>query len=342
MFSTSGTTGLRALVVYDKDEFRFWVAVSLRLFARYGITPETRLAIGAPNPLHITRRLFEAFRSGRTGAPQHLSVLTPIDEIVAALNEYRPEAVLTYASIAALLAQEQLEGRLRITPRIVGVSSEVLTDEARCWIGNAWQVNPVEVYAATETLYIGMTAPGLPSIYLNDDLAVVEVVDENNRPVPPGTPGFRVLLTNLRNRTQPLIRYEISDSITLAEEPDDSTLPYTRLTAIDGRSDDILRFPTASGGEVVVHPYRLRAPFASFGELRQYQIIQRDDQVEVLVVLGPTASVDTTARVRHAITNALKEAGAAPVPIDVVPVDTIPREPGHAAKLKLVRSVAHI
>ena len=158
-FSTSGTSGLRALIVYREDEFRFWAAVSLRLFARIGITPETRLAaIGAPSPLHITRQLFAAFRSGRSGAPR-LSVLTPLDELVAALNDYRPEAVVGYASIAALLAQERLEGRLRIAPRVVAVSSEVLTDEARGWIRGAWAVDPTEVYASTEILYLASSTP---------------------------------------------------------------------------------------------------------------------------------------------------------------------------------------
>jgi phenylacetate-coenzyme A ligase PaaK-like adenylate-forming protein len=60
-FSTSGTTGVRALVVYGEEELRSWVAVSLRVFARVGITQQTRLvAIGAPNPLHITKQLFAA------------------------------------------------------------------------------------------------------------------------------------------------------------------------------------------------------------------------------------------------------------------------------------------
>jgi phenylacetate-CoA ligase len=159
VFSTSGTSGLRALIVYDEQEFRSWVAVALRVFARNGITPQTRLvAIGAPSPLHIRRQLFAAFRSGRPGTPR-LSVLTPLDEIVRALNAYEPEALLGYASIAALLAQEQLEGRLRIRPRIVGVSSEVLTGEARRWIHDAWGVQATEIYASTEALFMASSAP---------------------------------------------------------------------------------------------------------------------------------------------------------------------------------------
>jgi phenylacetate-CoA ligase len=292
-FSTSGTTGVRALIVYSEDEFRFWVAASLRLFARAGITPQTRLvAIGAPNPLHITQQLFAAFRTGRANTPQ-LSVLTPMDEIVGALNAYQPEVMLTYASIAALLAQEQLEGRLRIRPRDVCVSSEVLTKEARRWINQAWGFEPVEVYASTETLYIASSTPPHRGLHVHEDLAVVEVVDEHNQPVRPGRPGYKVLVTNLVNRTQPLIRYELSDSVVVADGPNPSGLPYARIASVDGRSDDVLRFPGSAGGEAAVHPYRLGAPFAALTEVRQHQIIQHDGRLEVLIVprapLRPTS-----------------------------------------------------
>jgi putative adenylate-forming enzyme len=340
VFSTSGTSGLRALVVYSEEEFRHWVAVSLRIFTRIGITPETRLvAIGAPNELHITRQLFAAFRSGRAGTPE-VSVLTPLEEIVDALNAYEPEAFIGYASVAALLAQEQLEGRLRIAPLIVGVGAEVLTDEGRRWIREAWEVEPTEVYSATETLYIASSTPPHPGLHVHEDLAVVEIVDEENRPVQPGRPGYKVLVTNLVNRTQPLIRYELSDSVTLADGPDAAGLPYRRIAAVDGRSDDILRFPGSAGREVAIHPYRLRMPFASLDEVRQYQIVQRQGQLDVRVVLHTAAPADTPKRVRAALAEALVAAGARPPAIDVVPVEAIERESSHAAKLKLVKRAA--
>lgn len=336
-FSTSGTTGVRALIVYSEDEFRFWVAASLRLFARAGITSQTRLvAIGAPNPLHITKQLFAAFGSGRANSPQ-LSVLTPIDEIVAALNTYQPEAIIAYASIAALLAQEQLEGRLRINPTVVSVGSEVLTKEARRWMHEAWALEPMEVYASTETLYIASSTPPHPGLHMHEDLAIVEVVDEDNRPVPPGRPSYRVLVTNLINRTQPLIRYELSDSVVVADGPNPSGLPYARIASVDGRSDDTLRFPGSVGGEVAVHPYRLGAPFAELTEVRQHQIIQHDGRLEVLIVPQVSATSDISARVGAALTRTLAEAGAVPPRIDVVRVEKIERESGHAAKLKLVK-----
>jgi putative adenylate-forming enzyme len=339
VFSTSGTSGVRALVVYSEEEFRFWVAVSLRLFSRMGITPGTRVvAIGAPNPLHITRELFASFRTGRAGSPE-LSVLTPLDELVSALNDYRPEVLIGYASIAALLAREQLEGRLRIAPRIVAVGSEVLTDEARRWIREAWETDPTDVYATTETLYVASSTPPHDGLHINEDLAVVEVVDEHNRPVPPGQPGYKVLVTNLVNRTQPLIRYEISDSVTLADGDGSANLPYQRLASVDGRSDDILEFPGPSGGRVCVHPYRLRAPFANLADVRQYQLVRTPGGLQVRVVPQPDAAHDTLDRVGAALAKTLAEAGAAPVPVEVVRVEAIERESGHAAKLKLVKDL---
>jgi phenylacetate-coenzyme A ligase PaaK-like adenylate-forming protein len=334
---------VRALVVYNEEEFRSWVATSLRLFGWIGITPQTRLApIGAPNHLHITRQLFAAFRSGRTGAP-HLSVLTPLDETVAALNRYQPEAIVGYASLMPLLAQEQLDGALRIEPRIIGVSSEVLTEDGRRWIREAWGVEPTQVYSSTETLYMASSIPPDPRMNLYEDLSIVEVVDEHNRPVPPGVPGFKVLVTNLVNYTQPLIRYEISDSLVLAEDgPNPTGRPFRQIASVDGRSDDILRFSALDGGEVAVHPYRLRTPFAALGEVRQYQIVSDGESLRVRVVLQPSAPRETPQRVHALVRESLEDAGALAPPVEVVVVDAIEREGGHAAKLKLVKKVSSL
>jgi phenylacetate-coenzyme A ligase PaaK-like adenylate-forming protein len=167
---------------------------------------------------------------------------------------------------------------------------------------------------------------------------VVEVVDERNQPVPPGTRGFNVLVTNLINRTQPLIRYELSDSILLAGGPDPEGLPYRRIARVDGRSDDVVTLPGVAGGEVAVHPHRLRSPFAALGDVRQYQIVHDEAGLHVRIVLQPAASPDLPERVRAAMLDTLENAGALPPSLDVTEVDVIEREPGHAAKLKLVKT----
>lgn len=54
---------------------------------------------------------------------------------------------------------------------------------------------------------------------MNADWVLLEPVDERHRPTPPGVPSHTVLLTNLANRVQPLIRYDLGDSVTLLDRP---------------------------------------------------------------------------------------------------------------------------
>ena len=336
VFTTSGTSGLRGLFVYERGEFATFVAAALRGLMRAGVSPETRLAaIGAPGAVHITRQLFGAFVAGREGTPR-LTVTMPVADLVAALNDYRPEAILTYAGIGGLLAEEQLQGRLRIEPQIVIVGSEVLTEDAAERMEQAWGFRPGNVYAATEAPFMAVTSPeGGDVLLVNEEIVVVEAVDADNRPVPPGAPSAKVLLTNLVNRAQPLIRYELADSVTLAEPAGPGDPPSLRIARVDGRSDDVLRLPARGGGEVDVYPFRLRAPFARLADVVQYQVVQEERGLRARVVLRPGAARDSAAAVEVALAEALAEAGAE-VPVTVEPVGEIAREPGDGAKVKLV------
>jgi len=211
----------------------------------------------------------------------------------------------------------------------------VLTEDAAARIEAAW-TRPVEGYFTTE---VGVVAAGsLDHVGLHVcEEAIVEVVDEAGRAVPPGRPGAKVLLTNLVNRAQPLIRYELLDCVELAVGPDPSGRPYDRIARIDGRSDDVLGLPGRAGGTVAVHPYRLRAPFVRLLDVVQYQLVHRPSGLDVLVVVRHGAGRDVATVVRAALEDALREAGAV-CPVEVEVVAEIAREPGPAAKVKLVRS----
>ena len=171
-------------------------------------------------------------------------------------------------------------------------------------------------------------------MHLWEDAALVEVVDEHHRPVLPGVPGHHLLLTNLVNHAQPLIRYEISDIATLADGPNPTGMPFRRLAAVDGRSDDVVHLPGCLGGTVAVPPRQLRAPVAAVPGLRQYQIRDDGAGLAVAVVLRDGAAADTPTRVRTALQHALVAIGAALPPIRVDVVAEIPREAGPGAKLK--------
>jgi phenylacetate-CoA ligase len=149
-----------------------------------------------------------------------------------------------------------------------------------------------------------------------------------------------VLLTSLVSRVQPLIRYELTDSVTLAHGPNPLGLPYERIASVDGRSDDVVTLPAAGGGRVAVHPFRLRAPFSELLEVRQYQVVHEPARLLVRIVLRDSAPADTPARVSRALARELRDAGAIPPPIEVTVVPEVERDPGHGAKFKLIKSTA--
>jgi phenylacetate-CoA ligase len=338
VFMTSGTTGRRGVFPQTRAEFAHWVAACWRVFSRFGLQPGARaVGVAAPTPLHITQKLFRALGGFGVGRPE-LTATMPTPVLAEALDDDQPEAILSLVSVVNALATEQLEGRLSIRPRWAAASSEVLAEDVRRRIGEAWGIEPIEVYSSTETLVMASEAPERVGLHVSEDLVVLEVVDERGCPVPPGVPGHKVLVTSLVNRALPLIRYEIADAVTLASGPDPTGRPYQRIARVDGRSDDILRFPAVAGGEALVLPHRLRIPFARLPEVTQYQIVREPRRLVVRVVLDAAASVETPDRISVGIRAALEEAGAIPPAIEVEPVSAIEREPG-SAKVKLIKSL---
>ena len=172
----------------------------------------------------------------------------PTEEIVAHLNAWHPETLVGYASTVALLAKEQLAGRLHIMPHAIFTASEVLSPLMRQRIVQAWGRQPLDVYGATESATIAAECDHHRGLHRFEDVVITEIVDAQYRPVPPGTPGHKVLITVLFSRTQPLIRYEMSDQVQLATSPCPCGRPYACLEMIQGRVEDVLHFPALHGG----------------------------------------------------------------------------------------------
>ena len=120
-----------------------------------------------------------------------------------------------YPSAAMRLAEEQEAGRLRLSLTGMSTSSELRSPAMTERLTAAFGVQPFDVYATTEGLF-GAECERHDGIHLFDDANVVENVDEDGEPVPPGTPGARLLVTNLHNFVQPIIRLAVADVMTLS------------------------------------------------------------------------------------------------------------------------------
>jgi phenylacetate-coenzyme A ligase PaaK-like adenylate-forming protein len=254
--------------------------------------------------------------SGGGGLPFRVvpvPVTLPLAEIVDRLNELQPASLSAYASILACLAAEQRGGRLRIASKSVTSNRETLMPEVRAVIADAFRTPVVNGFGSTEGL-IGHSAPDDDALVFNSDLCIVELVDAENRPVPPGVPSAKVLLTNLYNRTQPLIRYELTDSF--VRQPDAPDHGHLRAT-VRGRADEVLHY-----GGVPIHPHVVRSVMVRSADILDYQVRQTPRGIDTDVL---TAVPIDAARLADCLAEALAEAGLDNPAVSVRTVDRLER-----------------
>jgi phenylacetate-coenzyme A ligase PaaK-like adenylate-forming protein len=236
--------------------------------------------IAAGSAVHMTGSA-PALSAGGAMGVRYISVpaTQPLERIVADLNALQPPLLAGYPSMLARLAVERRAGRLDISPFMISATSELLTPEVRELVRGAFGVPIVNGFACTEGL-VGSSLPDQEAITFAEDCCIVELVDEDNRPVPVGTPSAKVLVTHLSNRVQPLIRYELNDQFVAL--PPAAEHGYLRAT-VAGRADAAFRYADAD-----VHPLAIRSVLVQTPSVLEYQVRQSSRGVDVdLIIDGP-------------------------------------------------------
>lgn len=343
VLSTSGSSGVPAVVVYDRRAWSTVMACMLRWSNFVGLKPNLRRrlrisAILAGSPIHATRRVMDSADFGFTRT-QRLSAADRLDTLITSLNQFQPDVLSAYPSIASLLAIEQLEGRLHIRPRIVSTSSEMRTQEMERNIQQAWGIQPFNGYGLTEAIFDASDDTFHKGMHVFEDLVILEVVDQNNQPVTDGMRGEKVLLTNLYNYAQPVIRYEVSDMVTIATEPCSCGRSYRTIARIEGRNDDIIYLPGAHGGQVPVHAIHFEEAMSACHAVKEFQVIQEPTEICVRVVVrGRATSEETSRNLRRRLSAMFAALGVTPPELHVECVQRIERCPERMGKFKVIKS----
>ena len=165
------------------------------------------------------------------------------------------------------------------------------------------------------------------SMHLFDDMCIVENVDDDVRPVPDGEVGSRLLVTNLFNRVQPLIRFEVTDLVAIEPEPCPCGRTLTRVRSLEGRTEDVL-----SLGGVAVHPLQFGVVTAD-PDVREFQVVQKGDALRLRVALRDGCS-GVEERLGDRVRAKLAELGVPRPQVSVERVDVLERSP--AGKVQIV------
>ncbi len=322
--ASGGSSGVRGVFVWGWDA---WATVQLTALRRslpdrisdpeLASRPPVAMIVAAENATHFTSALAETFATGAVET-HRFRVGMPLERIVRGLNKVAGDNLATYPSMLARLAGEARSGRLTIKPRRILTMAEPLLPETRKAAEDAWHAPVANMWGTSEG---GVTAIGCfkgPGMHLTDDLLIIEPVDEHGNPVPAGVQSHKIYLTNLFNPLMPLIRYEITDEITLNDELCACGSHHRRIDGIQGRNDDSFHYQPG----VSVHPHLFRSVLARHSEISEYQIKQSPAGAEITICA--IGAIDTD-EIASEIAGALGRSGLQQPCVVIEPAANIPR-----------------
>ena len=159
-----------------------------------------------------------------------LSCLDSVNHLVEQLNEFHPTSLTGYPSMLVPLAVEQMKGNLKLDVKMVCTSAEMLTEKDYQVLREAFRCPVLNNYCMTEGGEVAMTC-GSSHLHINEDWVIVEPVDKDMNLLGESDEwSSGLLITDLSNYVQPIIRYYVSDVIRISRKPvDDCDLPCLEI-----------------------------------------------------------------------------------------------------------------
>ena len=326
---SSGSTGTPQYFIYDESA---WNSMLLGIVrgALWNMTMPEILGFLMYGP----RIVYIAATDGRyggamavgdgvngVGAKQmYLDINTPLEEWIQAIKTFQPNMIIGYPSAVKILAELVEEGDLDLKALRIVTCGEPLGANLRKYLGDVFGGEVINFYGASESLSLGVESNPKEGMLLFDDMNIIEI--ENGV----------MYLTCLYNFVQPLIRYRLSDQLTLQAPGSSGPYPFTRAVGLLGRNEDILWFQDGNGKQEFLHPLAVEG-FCIDG-LRDYQFRQiSPDTFEMLAEISDGALQKTIqGEVQRQMGDILTEKGLDYVQFYVKFVPEILPDPGTGKK----------
>lgn len=272
---SSGSTGKPGYFVYDNNAWNAMLIGIIRA-ALWGMSMPQILKFLAEKP----RIAYIAATDGRYGGAMavgdgidgigasqiYLDVKTPLSEWIERIREFKPNMIIGYPSAVKILGELAENGDVKLNITRIITCGEPLGANLRHYLESVFATEVINFYGASESLALGVETDPKQGMILFDDMNVVEVCEDG------------MYITSLYNFAQPLIRYRLTDTLTLRSA--DESCPFTRAVGLLGRNEDILWFEDSEGNREFLHPLAVEG-FCIEG-LTDYQFVQHgNDKFEI-------------------------------------------------------------
>lgn len=163
--------------------------------------------------------------------------------------------------------------RIKVKLKKIITYAEVLSDADKAQFERLFKTKVIEIYQASEGQIASTCKEG--HLHINEDLVFIELYDKDNQLITkPNVVGHKMILTNLINEAQPLIRYEMNDMIIL-DEPCNCGSNFRTIKSILGRCDDNIYFYNQKEEPQIVYADLFsRWLITTSDEIREFQVIQ--------------------------------------------------------------------
>lgn len=236
-FPTSGSSGRPLWVPRGPTEQRLWRAVALRTWFEHGYRwPHVTANLDPnPGPPHPLQRL----GLSRT---EWVSTELALEQQVERLRQARADVLVGTPTVLRRVVRAVAEAGVEVAPpRLVFSHGEVLDAGTSTLVERVLGTVPVGLYGLTELGYLAWQCERRQAYHLNADTCFVELI-RDGRPTRPGEVGM-VVVTDLRGRGVPLVRYVTGDLAIAGEGPCRCGRTLPLLRSIEGRARDAVSLP---------------------------------------------------------------------------------------------------
>ncbi len=278
-FETSGTTGLRLRIEHDRRSLLANIAFSEReralVTAAVGKTIGYReLALGYAGS---TLSKVTAYYRAHTYLPvrpdrRFVSVAQPVEAVVRAINDHRPDVLFGYGSYLEALYRLIAASSVRLhRPKLVFYAAEAMSPEGVEFIEEKFELPVYSRYNAVEAFKIGFSCEMSHGFHLHDDLCHLRIVDSAGHDLPAGETG-EVVISNLVNHGTVLLNYRLGDLGRLARKTCPCGRNLRMLEDLQGRVEEVFYLTE----DRFVHPRAVWGALKRAPEILRYQLIQHE------------------------------------------------------------------
>lgn len=281
-FHTSGSTGTPIKVLRGQRNIVFCHALGLY----YQILQQRRFEFSNVNIVTCKGNDFtpRSWSPGlSTGPGFTLDIREDSETIFNSLLEMRPNYIQTHPSMLKRLIDLSIEKRQQLGfLREVSTFGELLEQNVKSACKSNWGVSVSDLYSSEEMGIIGFSCPYGEHYHVMDENVLVEIVGDNDKPLPKGQPG-RIIVTQLKNLVMPLLRYDIGD-IGVECESSECHLNLPILKSIEGRRRNLVKLPSGD----MFHPVFDEEKILAIANIKQYQVIQKSlEEIQINILGAP-------------------------------------------------------